>query len=95
MAKKTLIVIDPGHYTKYNKGAVSGYYEGDKMYTLSVYERELFAEYENVDVILTHSRTEDLAVYERGQIAAKKGVGYANVLFLSNENHLPAFSVSF
>lgn len=87
MSDKILIVIDPGHYTRYNKGAISGYYEGDKMYTLSLYEKELLETYNDVDVILTHELTKDLAVYERGQIAVKKGVGYKYVLFMSNHTN--------
>ena len=89
MSKKVLVVLDPGHYPKYNKGAVADYYEGDKMYTYSEYERDALKAY-GVDVIITRKRDENPALYDRGQIAVKNAKGYDVVIFLSN--HTNAFN---
>lgn len=86
MAKKILVVLDPGHYPNYNKGAVSGYFEGDKMYTLSEYERDALKEY-GVDVVLTRERSNDLGLTARGQVAVTKGKGYSTVVFISNHSN--------
>ena len=86
MAKKVLIVLDPGHYPKCNKGAATGYYEGDKMYTLSEYERDELKAY-GFDVILTRERSKDMELYDRGQVAVKNGAGYDYVVFISNHSN--------
>lgn len=86
MSKKILVVIDPGHKPKYNKGAAPGYYEGDKMYTLSEYEKTALEAY-GVDVILTRKRENDMDLYARGQVAVKNAAGYDTVIFLSNHSN--------
>lgn len=86
MARKILVVIDPGHRPKYNKGAAPGYYEGDKMYTLSEYEKAALEEY-GIDVILTRKRNEDPSLNMRGQVAVKNGKSYNVVVFESNHSN--------
>lgn len=86
MARKILVVIDPGHKPKYNKGAAPGYYEGDKMYTLSEYEKAALEEY-GIDVILTRKRNEDPSLNMRGQVAVKNGKSYDVVVFESNHSN--------
>ena len=82
--KKLLVVIDPGHTgNTYNAGAVKGYYESKAVYDLSLYEKAAL-EKRGIDVILTRERNQDPGLYERGQMAVKKGRGYANVVFESN-----------
>lgn len=34
------VVIDPGHYTRYNKGVAAGYYEGNAVFKLAQYLKE-------------------------------------------------------
>ncbi len=86
MAKKVLVVLDPGHYPKYNKGAVGGYYEGDKMYDYTEYERDALKSY-GIDVIITRNRNKDLALYNRGQVAVANGKNYDKVVFISNHSN--------
>ena len=79
--KKLLVVIDPGHTgNTYNAGAVKGYYESKAVYDLSLYEKAAL-EKRDIDVILTRERNQNPGLYERGQMAVKKGRGYANVVF--------------
>lgn len=67
------VVIDPGHYAKYNKGVAPGYYEGDMVWKLSQFLKEALTA-DGVNVILTRSSsTADLALYDRGQTAVKAG----------------------
>ena len=88
--KKLLVVIDPGHTgNTYNAGAVKGYYESKAVYDLSLYEKAAL-EARGIDVVLTRERSQDPGLYARGQMAVKKGRGYANVLFESN--HTNAFN---
>ena len=85
--KKLLVVIDPGHTgNTYNAGAVKGYYESKAVYDLSLYEK-VALEKRGIDVILTRERNQDPGLYERGQMAVKKGHGYANVVFESNHSN--------
>lgn len=85
--KKLLVVIDPGHTgNTYNAGAVKGYYESKAVYDLSLYEKAAL-EKRGIDVILTRERNQDPGLYERGQMAVKKGRGYANVVFESNHSN--------
>jgi N-acetylmuramoyl-L-alanine amidase len=86
MAKNILIVLDPGHYPKYNKGIAPGYYEGDKMYTLSEYEKTALEAY-GFDVIITRKKSNDMTLYDRGQVAVKNGKGYDTVVFISNHSN--------
>ena len=85
--KKLLVVIDPGHTgNAYNAGAVKGYYESKAVYDLSLYEKAAL-EKRGIDVILTRERNQNPGLYERGQMAVKKGRGYANVVFESNHSN--------
>ena len=85
--KKLLVVIDPGHTgNTYNAGAVKGYYESKAVYDLSLYEKAAL-EKRGIDVILTRDRNQNPGLYERGQMAVKKGRGYANVVFESNHSN--------
>ena len=85
--KKLLVVIDPGHTgNTYNAGAVKGYYESKAVYDLSLYEKAAL-EKRGIDVILTRDRNQDPVLYERGQMAVKKGHGYAHVVFESNHSN--------
>ena len=85
--KKLLVVIDLGHTDNtYNAGAVKGYYESKAVYDLSLYEKAAL-EKRGIDVILTRERNQDPGLYERGQMAVKKGHGYANVVFESNHSN--------
>lgn len=85
--KKLLVVIDPGHTgNTYNAGAVKGYYESKAVYDLSLYEKAAL-EKRGIDVILTRERNQDPGLYERGQMAVKKGHGYENVVFESNHSN--------
>ena len=86
MTKRVLVVIDPGHYPNYNKGAVAGYFEGDKMYDYSEHERDALKAY-GIDVILTRGRANDLPLYQRGQVAVNHGKGYDVVIFKSNHSN--------
>lgn len=69
------IVIDPGHYTGYNKGVAAGYYEGNAVYKLAQYlKEELQSGTDQVEVITTKgTMAENPGVFERGQIAASRG----------------------
>lgn len=89
MSKKVLIVLDPGHYPKYNKGVVGGYYEGDKMYTLTEYEKTALEAY-GFKVIITRAKAKDMDLYARGQVAVKNGKGYDHVVFISNHSNAVA-----
>lgn len=86
MAKKVLIVLDPGHRPKYNKGVAPGYYEGDKMYTLSEYQKTALETF-GFDVIITRKRENNMTLQDRGQVAVKNGKGYDHVVFLSNHTN--------
>ena len=88
--KKLLVVIDPGHTGRdYNAGTVKGYYESEAVYKLSVFEKAAL-EARGIDVLLTRRMDEDPGLYERGQLAVRKGKGYENVIFESN--HTNAFN---
>lgn len=86
MGKKVLLVLDPGHYPKYNKGVAPGYYEGDKMYDYTEYERDALKSY-GIDVIITRTREKDLSLWNRGQVAVKNAKGYDEVVFISNHSN--------
>lgn len=81
MSKKR-ICLDPGHYgLKYNKGAVSGYYESAIVWKLTMLEKE-FLEKMGIEVVLTRTDVnKDLEVGERGKLA--KGCD----LFVSNHTN--------
>lgn len=78
MAKKR-ICLDPGHAgSKYNAGAVSGYYESAIVWKLTMLEKE-YLETMGIEVVLTRaSMADDPDLYTRGMTA--KGCD----LFVSN-----------
>lgn len=86
MSKKILVVLDPGHKPNYNKGAAPGYYEGNKMYDFTEYEKTALETY-GIDVIITRERKNDMDLYARGQVAVKNGKGYDVVIFISNHSN--------
>lgn len=81
MAKKR-VCMDPGHYgSKYNAGAVSGYYESAIVWKLTMLEKEIL-EKMGVEVVLTRTKTsDDPALFARGEMA--KGCN----LFISNHTN--------
>lgn len=63
------IVLDAGHYGKYNKGAVAGYYESDMTWKLHNYLKAELKTY-GFEVETTRSnKDKDLKVYNRGLMA--------------------------
>lgn len=86
MSKKVLVVLDPGHYPKVNKGVIPGYYEGDKMYDFTEYEKTALESY-GIDVLITRDRKKDMDLRDRGQVAVKNGKGYDEVVFISNHSN--------
>lgn len=80
---KVLIVLDPGHFHGVNNGVVEGYCEGDKMFTLSQYQKKAL-ETIGFKVVITHKVNRDLSLYERGKIAADKSDKFDKVVFISN-----------
>lgn len=73
----TKIMLDAGHYGKYNAGAISGYYESDMVWELHNYLKTELEAYGFEVATTRKDKNKDLAVYERG-LASK---GYD--LFLS------------
>lgn len=71
MMGKKRICLDPGHYgTKYNKGAVSGYYESAIVWKLTYMEKEIL-EKMGIEVVVTRTNiTKDLDLIARGKKAA-------------------------
>lgn len=67
------IVIDPGHYTNYNKGVHPGYYEGNTVYQLARYlKSELESGTDQIKVIMTKlSLADNPELFARGQVAVK------------------------
>lgn len=86
MSKKILVVLDPGHKPNYNKGAAPGYYEGNRMYDFTEYEKAALEAY-GIDVIITRKRENDMDLYARGQVAVKNAKGYDEVVFISNHSN--------
>lgn len=70
MAKKR-ICLDPGHYgSKYNKGAVEGYYESAIVWKLTMLEKEIL-ESMGIEVVLTrHNINDNPSLKDRGKMAA-------------------------
>lgn len=69
------IVIDPGHYTGYNKGVAAGYCEGNAVYKLAQYlKEELQSGTDQVEAIMTKATlAENTAVFDRGKVAVNAG----------------------
>lgn len=87
---KILYVIDPGHYSKYNKGAAPGYYEGDKMQVLAAAQKKYLEQYGINTVILTkETAKENPSLLSRGKLAITKGKLYDIVIFESLHTNAP------
>ena len=73
------ILIDPGHRGfEYNGGAVAGYYESERMWKLTMYEKEALEAY-GIEVILSRSGINDNPdVVTRGKMAADCDLAYSN-----------------
>ncbi len=69
------IVIDPGHYSGYNAGAIAGYFEGDTVWTLAGLLRTALEEYGGItELTLTRQDVQkDMALEARGKLAADLG----------------------
>lgn len=86
MSKKILIVLDAGHGTNVNKGVTPGYYEGNKMYDLTEFQKSALESY-GFKVMLTRNRNSYPDLDPRGQMAVKNGKGYDHVVFISNHTN--------
>lgn len=77
------IMLDAGHYgSRYNKGAISGYYESNAVWTITEEMEKVFSEYYDVKVAKTRNdKSKDLDVVTRG----RKAKGYD--LFVSNHTN--------
>lgn len=73
----TKIMLDAGHYGKYNPGSVSGYYESEMTWKLQTYLKAELESYGFEVGVTRTNKDKDLAVYDRGQ----KAKGYD--LFIS------------
>lgn len=60
------IMLDAGHYGKYNSGAIDGYYESEAMWTLHLLLKEELEKYGFVVHTTRGTQAKDLGVYERG-----------------------------
>lgn len=78
------IMLDAGHFGKYNPGVVKGYYESDMTWKLHNYLKAELESYGFEVGITRTNKDKDLAVYDRGQ----KAKGYD--LFLSLHSNAAA-----
>ena len=64
------ICLDPGHVRNYNRGAYPDYYEGTKMYELSLMLKEEIEKYEGMSAIITRTSVDDNPeLYQRARMA--------------------------
>lgn len=71
--QKKIVVIDPGHYDKYNRGVITSYYEGTKMFILAQYLKESLEATGAFIVYLTKTKViDDPSLVARGQLAITK-----------------------
>ncbi len=67
--KSPIVCLDPGHFGKYNPGAVPGYYESEMNWKLHLLLKQ---ELEGYGITVTTTRSDpekDLSLYKRGQAA--------------------------
>ena len=70
MSRKIGITLDPGHSMHYNAGCVSGYYESDVMYDLSLYLADELRKYGIFEVYTTKEKLDTCPSLEaRGKMA--------------------------
>lgn len=62
--------LDAGHTTLYNRGVNPAYYEGDRMFLLSLYEMEELQKYRDVNVSISRTQTGNPSLYTRCKAAA-------------------------
>lgn len=84
----TKIMLDAGHYGKYNAGAISGYYESDMAWELHNYLKKELESYGFEVGVTRTNKNVDLEVYQRGL----KARGYD--LFISLHSNAIAGSES-
>lgn len=60
------IMLDAGHYGKYNKGSVAGYYESDMTWKLHNYLKAELEKYGFEVGVTRTNKDKDLRVYDRG-----------------------------
>ena len=76
------IMLDAGHYGKYNSGAIDGYYESESMWTLHLLLKEELEKYGFIVDTTRGTQAKDLEVYARGQ----KAKGYDLLLSLHSNS---------
>lgn len=87
--KKLIVVLDPGHYTNYNRGIVSTYYEGNAMFKLAQYLKEELEKTGIFEVYLTKNTVgSNPSLANRGNMAITKNAD----VFISL--HTDAYSVN-
>lgn len=69
MTKKIKIMLDAGHYGKYNPGVVPGYYESDMTWTLHNFLKEELESYGFEVGVTREDKEKDLEVFSRGRMA--------------------------
>lgn len=92
-SQRILVVLDAGHQTNTNAGAVSGYYEGNQMYKLAVYEKAALERY-GFDVLLTRDANSSPALTSRGYMAVQYSSGYDTVIFMSDHTNAASASAT-
>lgn len=93
LSQRILVVLDAGHQANTNAGAVSGYYEGNQMYKLAVYEKAALERY-GFDVILTRDANSSPSLTARGYMAVQYSSGYDIVIFMSDHTNAASASAS-
>lgn len=69
-----IVCIDPGHGLKYNPGANSSYYEGNRMFDLGKLLKIELEKYDGIKVLITRNAVEDdPALSARGALAVNGG----------------------
>ena len=63
------IMLDAGHYGKYNSGVIPGYYESDMTWVLHKYLKEELESYGFEVGVTREDKEKDLEVYARGRMA--------------------------
>lgn len=84
--ERILIVLDAGHQANTNRGVIQGYYEGNQMYQLTLYEKAALEAY-GFDVILTRTETTSPSLISRGETAVQCARGYDRVVFMSDHSN--------
>lgn len=68
------ITLDPGHYRNYNRGCISGYFEGNMTFKLAGYLKAALEQYSGVSVVMTKNNLDQNPDLEaRGKVARDSG----------------------